>query len=255
MLRNPLVFILVALSATLALAWFLNPDRRLLNADPVTQLHRQIQASPALGAALVTADRGDSTALVAWLTQAERIQRRLLYLTINALAETRMPKDAQGKPIASNVPFHQYRHRLLAFTVVPTGDPGLDAQIDNNVAYQLVAGPMPPTAADLAQAKQLLPRVLANAKDTNEHTEWDTVGCVQFALGDFTAAKDSFNRAVTQAQVKPGSAPPSTDLYRRRLAAAEANAKRVAEKREATDPLEPLPAEVPEATAAPTATP
>ena len=243
-MRNPLLLVFTLFIAALVLAWVVDPQRRAAAAGGVDQLLAQIQLSPALGPALVAADRGDAQPLTAWLSEASRDSRRSLWRALYHCARDRGPHLANGQIDDDRVPYHLYRHRFLAFTAVPLGDTSLEVDSDNLGAYLLVAPPVVPTADDLAKAKALLPRLQAAAG--SEHAIWDTIGCVYFRAGDWTAAKSAFDRAVTLAETsKEDGIELHRALYHRRLAAAETNARQSAEQRGTPQPPLDLPAETP----------
>jgi hypothetical protein len=199
--------------------------------------------------------------LAVWLNRADEPQRQRFAAVVMRQIERDVGVDADGDPRFDDRPAYRWRHRLLAFQEVVTGDRGLDVMLDNYLAYGLVAGTPEPTTTDLAAARSVLPRLEKHlAANPDQHALHDTVGCVHFVLGDFAKAVTAFEAALkrftSESQRSAGSwlASDSTrrqenklrthlqGLYTRRLDAARANAGRVATGTAPGDPsLLPLP--------------
>ena len=226
-MRSPLSLLLLAFGLSLALSWWLDPLRTAATTtDPQGRLAQLAKEDSDLGTALAAADRGDATVLIQWLNRADPLRRQHLAGLISNAA------GAQGKDIRT---VYAARYRLLPFTIIPTGKPALDTELDNLVAYALVTGVRPVVPSELVQAQAIAQRMAAPALAAKDHARLDTMGCVRFMAGDATGAVESFTKAVKYAEelrVEAGI----LDLYRRRKAAAE---------RLATDPTEALPLDWP----------
>jgi hypothetical protein len=179
-----------------------------------------------LATALSEADRGESAALVQWVNRADPLKRQQVAHLVERAAVGESQDIRQ---------VYAARGRLLPFTVIPTGNARLDHDLDNLVAYALVAGTASPTADDLMHAKAIATRLAPAAFKTKDHPVLDTIGCVRFRLAEAKPAEEAFAKALEIAQAAKES-DKTLDLYRRRLAAAQ---------RLATNPAEPLPLDHP----------
>jgi Zn-dependent protease with chaperone function len=223
-MRYSLVLLIAIMVASLAINWYLDPARKAATpADAQTELKQWETADDTLHQALINADKGDPTALSRWYQRASVLEKRRMLQLHFALVT-----PAEGEPEGSKDPLiYQYRRRFTAFSGIDTENPVLNLELDNVLAYGLVAGTTAPTAQDLDQARQLLPGLELGVAKLPDSAIHDTIGCVHFALGDFTKARDSFTRARTAlaADKKITGALRShlEQLYGRRLAAAEHN--------------------------------
>ena len=190
-------------------------DRRKAVADPGWGLAEACKADPALGAAVTAARAGDAAPLAAWCKQVPKPHRDLLANLLFALARVAPGGDAGEAIMAERSLYEGY------LAGVPAQD---DARVlvGNVLANTLVARAAAPNAEDLARAV-----VLANDLETAlkrpeveshplGHTIADTVACVRYRQGELHAAAALWRKAIALA----GAQPP--DMYRRRLAAAEA---------------------------------
>ncbi len=211
-MRSPLFLFSIALLAFLTISWWLNPVREAaLGGDATAHLAQLAGRDGELAAALSSADRGDPTPLLQWINRTEPLQRQQIGLLIL--------RSTAGTPPDDRALYRQ-RHRLLPFTAISTGNSRLDLELDNAVAYALVAGTRTPTKEDLGIALTLAKRLEVPAQTAKEHGWFDTIGCVYFVSGDATKAVAAFRRAVTLAEAEkiPDE---QVDLYRRRVAASE----------------------------------
>ncbi len=215
-MRFSLVILLVVMVTSLALNLWMNPVARAISdADPAATLATMAERDPTLSEALKAADNGDPTALAKWYQRTDQTARRTV-----ALLTLRTPgtDDAQ---------LYSLRHRLMAFSGIDSGDPQLNASIDNALAYGLVAGTATPTANDLEAARRLLPNLERAVQAKPSAAVVDTIGCVHFRLEHWPQAIDAFQNALSRladdrsltAAAKAAQEP----LFRRRLEAAIAN--------------------------------
>jgi hypothetical protein len=223
MIRHGYTWIALGLLAALVLLQ-VRENMRLLNEteQPAKAISALVSEDQALGTALAAADAGDTRPLTTWLVRSPDLRRqRLARLILASSAGTgskAIPDDRSG---------WAHRHRLLAFLELGTGLSGLDAQIDNALAYTLAMGTgEQPAASDLAIAVRLAERLDRRLRVDPDHSLWDTVGCVRFLQGDFAKAKDAFTAANDLLAKRPADEPGRSiiePLYRQRLEAAAHN--------------------------------
>lgn len=267
-MRSPLFILIAAFLVSLLVAQYAGSFRTVDNpltgptngSDLLLSLLRRDQT---LGPALAAADQGDGAALLTWLYAAEPVTRQSLIVVLMQIALNHDGLKADDDSHATDQAFHRYRQRFTAFVNIPTGDAALDADLDNLLAYVLVAGTAQPSAADVALAKHLLPRLEKQVERTPTSAVWDTIGCVYYVAGDDAKAKAAFHQAVTLAErelvkidtKKRPAAERILALFRSRLQTAQDADLRAVEKRgEAATARAPLPVGG-DAPAAPLATP
>jgi Zn-dependent protease with chaperone function len=185
-----------------------------------------------LAEGLAAADAGDPRHLAAWINRADSLDRqRLAHILMQVgIADTREA--------------YRQRHRLRPFLDLDTGNPSLDHELENSLAYIVVAGADAPTAQDLAIAGSLLPRLEARASQEAQHELLDTVGCIRFAQQDWSGAVAYFARAVELSTAERAAPAELRSLYQRRLDAARANLA-------GANPAKPLPKDWPESPTVP----
>ena len=112
-------------------------------------------------------------------------------------------------------------------STVSTGNREYDIQIDNAVAYGLVAGTRDPEPRDIETAKTVLPRLERVLADAHDHGVMDTVSCVHFALREWDTARKGWESAIAQLSearlLSASDRAESEALYKRRLDAAKTN--------------------------------
>ena len=258
MIRHGLILVIIAL--LLAASYLFDPQREALSGDPQQVLTTWAAQDRALGEALVAADQGDHMPLATWLNRAEEPQRELFARQVERQILRDIGVDADGDPRFDDRPIYRWRGRLMAFQEVVTGNAELDHQLDNDLAYGLVAGTSEPTARDRATARSILPRLIKQTEAGDDDGRLDTIGCVHFVLDDFAKAVTAFEAAHKGFEIASGKAASrwlSSEaerrvaakqrthllaLYTSRLDAARTNAERVAAGSRADDPgLLPLP--------------
>ena len=265
-MRSPLFILIAAFMVTLLVAQYAGGFRSLNNqfgsqtgsnsdnkkpgsthgSDLLLSLLRRDQT---LGPALAAADRGDSAALLAWLNAAEPLTRQTLAVVVMHIALDHDGLKIDDESNASDQAYHRYRQRLIAFVNIPTGDADLDAELDNLLAYVLVAGTAQPSETDVALAKHILPRLEKQVERTPTSAVWDTIGCVYYVAGDDAKAKAAFLQAVTLAErelvkIETKKRPAferSLALFRSRLQTAQDADLRAVEKRGDATVRAPLP--------------
>jgi len=253
-MRSPLFILIAAFLVSLLVAQYAGGFRNFDNAIStpsngsdllLSLLHRD----QSLGPALAAADRGDSAALLTWLNAAEPLTRQSLVVVLMQIALNHDGLKADDDSHATDQAFHRYRQRFTAFVNIPTGDAALDADLDNLLAYVLVAGTPQPSAADVELAKHILPRLEKQVEHASTSAVWDTIGCVYYIARDDAKAKAAFQQAVTlaehelpkvDAKKRPG-AERILALFRSRLQTAQEADLRGVEKRGETAPRAPLP--------------
>lgn len=226
-MRFSLVLLFCVLIASLALNWYLSPARmQARRGDPQAALTELRQRDRDLGHALEQADNGDPRELATWYARAEPPERaQVLGLCLELL------EPPEGQP-PNDALIYRYRHRFIAFVGIDSGIPLLNLQLDNTLAYGLMAGTPAPTEEDRALARRLLPRLEEAVTQPGlpfaTHAFQDTIGCVHFVLGNHQKARDAFagalsdlakDRAITDEERRFVE-----DIYRRRLEAATSNA-------------------------------
>jgi hypothetical protein len=242
LMRNALIIFIVALLAALVSDYYFNPLREAATtAAPAQALAEWVDGDPALGEALLAADRGEAQALSRWITRADDLKRQRLALLHERLIELGAGLDADGDPLGDDRLIYRYRYRLSPFTLLQTGNAMIDLTLDNLQAYGRVAGTDRPTEQDLAVAKVLLPKLEAAVKARPDAALLDTIGCVRFALGDYVLARDAFNQAASAlaGDRSLGRKPRAhqAELYRRRLEAATRNAGQSGQPEAVPEPL------------------
>ncbi len=244
-MRFSLVLLFSVLIASLALNWYLSPARvSARRGEPRVELDAWKQREADLGLALEKADAGDPSELGTWYARAKPAEReRLLGLCLDLLA----PPPGQ---VANDALLYRFRHRFIAFAGIDSGNPARNLELDNTLAYALVAGTPSPTNEDRDLARKLLPSLeQAVARPGlglgSTHPLQDTIGCVHFVLGNHQKARDAFAGALSElAKVRtidPAVRVHVENLYRRRLEAATRNANTNAANGQ---PL-PLPLDIP----------
>ena len=268
-MRSPLFILIAAFMVTLLVAQYAGGFRSFDNqfgsqtgsntdnkkpgstrgSDLLLSLLRRDQT---LGPALAAADRGDSAALLAWLNAAEPLTRQTLAVVVMHIALDHDGLKIDEESYASDQAYHRYRQRLIAFVNIPTGDADLDAELDNLLAYVLVAGTAQPSETDVALAKRILPRLEKQVERTPTSAVWDTIGCVYYVAGDDAKAKAAFLQAVTLAErelvkIETKKRPAferSLALFRSRLQTAQDADLRAVENRGDATVRAPLPVAV-----------
>jgi Zn-dependent protease with chaperone function len=258
MMRHSLILIILTL--LLAISYILEPGMDSVR-DPQQAVNAWIQRDRDLGIALQAADNGQHMPLATWLNRLDEIPRqRFARITLRQITiDIGLDKDKDQR--FDDRPIYRWRHRLMAFQEVTTGDSQLDHEIDNNLAYGLVAGTENPTATDLNIARSVLPRLIKKAAEMkSDHALQDTIGCVHFALGEYANAVTAFELVTTRFAADTSLTNPSwltsdadkrtiekvhahlQSLYSRRLDAARSNAAKVAAGARPDSPdLLPLP--------------
>jgi Zn-dependent protease with chaperone function len=228
-MRNGLIVLLCTLFVA---AWLLEPTVVPSPNQARTELAKWVDQDKDLDNALKLADGGDVLPLKTWLNRSEEARRNKLATLFFSLIECyEVQQDAAGKNTVvfdDRIGYH-YRNRLRPFFDVTTGDAKLDAELDNTLAYLLVAGTDAPAPQDLKLAQQLVPRLEEQVHAFPEHAHMvlDTIGCVETALGEYSKAKAAFSEANRQLAEDHGISDEfhqhETELYRRRLEVAEYN--------------------------------
>ena len=247
-MRFSLVLLIAVLVASLALNWVLSPARLgSRGSDPQVELETLRKGDRDLAQALDSADAGDPRDLATWYARAKPIERTRLLALCLALLDP--PK---GQP-ANDALLYRYRHRFIAFLGIDSGMALLNLQLDNTLAYALVAGTPNPTPQDRELARRLLPALEQAVSQPGlaiaTHALQDTIGCVHYVLGNHQKARDAFAGAISglakDRDLSESERARAAGLYQRRLDAA----------RRLTDggPAEPLPLDLPGAPVAPPA--
>jgi hypothetical protein len=252
-MRSPLFILVAAFLASLLIAQYVGSFHAFQGSPKTANgsdlLLTMLRRDPSLAPVLAAADRGDSAPLLAWLNAADPLTRQTLFVVLKHVAWSHDGLDPADDSTAMDAAIYRYRQRFIAFVNIPTGDPDLDAELDNLLAYTLVAGTSQPSASDVILAKQILPRLERAVEQTPSSAVWDTIGCVYYVSGEDAKAKVAFQQAVTCAEreipkanalVKP-ILERALSLARRRLQAAQEADLRAVEKRGSTIPRAPLP--------------
>jgi hypothetical protein len=252
-MRSPLFILVAAFLVSLLIAQYVGsfhafqaPSKSTNGSDLLlTLLHRDQTLAPALAAA----DGGDGAPLLAWLNAADPLTRQTLVVVLEHIARSHDGLDRDDDSAAMDAAFYRYRQRFIAFVNIPTGDSDLDAELDNLLAYILVAGTSQPSASDVNVAKQILPRLEKQVEHTPTSAVWDTIGCVYYVSSEDAKAKAAFQQAVNCAErelakseaAKKPLLERTLSLARRRLQVAQESDLRAVEKRGSTIPRAPLP--------------
>ena len=196
MMRHSLILIILTL--LLAMSYILEPGIDSIR-DPQQAINTWVQRDRDLGIALQATDSGQHIPLATWLNRLDEIPRRhFAKLTLRQIGID-IGVDQEGDPRFDDRPIYRWRHRLMAFQEVATGDSQLDHEIDNDLAYGLVAGTENPTTMDLTIARSVLPRLIKKAAEVKaDHALQDTIGCVHFALGEYVKAVPAFELVMTR---------------------------------------------------------
>jgi hypothetical protein len=255
-MRSPLFILVAAFLVSLLIAQYVGSfhafqgsPKTASGSDLLLTLLRRDQS---LAPALAAADRGDSAPLLEWLNAADPLTRQTLVMVLEHIALSHDGLDGLDRnndSAAMDAAFYRYRQRFIAFVNIPTGDRDLDAELDNLLAYILVAGTSQPSASDVGLAKQILPRLEKQVEQTPTSAVWDTIGCVYYVSGEDAKAKVAFQQAVNcaereMAKIEAAKKPTlerTLSLARRRLQAAQEADLRAVEKRGSTIPRVALP--------------
>jgi Zn-dependent protease with chaperone function/tetratricopeptide (TPR) repeat protein len=198
MLRHSLILIIIAL--LLATSYLFDPSRAASSSDPQAVLAEWSQKDHDLAQALLDADNGNHVPLGKWLNRAENEYRMTLGYLVLRQIEVAIGTDHEGDQRFDDRPVYRYRHRLRPFFDVSVGSenngPQLERELDNTLAYGLVAGTESPTEFDLQTARLVVPRLEKAVIKQPQHAVYDTIGCVYFALGDFAKAVPAFESAM-----------------------------------------------------------
>jgi hypothetical protein len=237
-MRSPLFILVATFILTLIVAQEFSQDRGSVGrGKPLDLFGELLRQHPDLGAALAAADRGESAPLLSWLNGAPPLSRQALAKILAKAANPAAGLAEDDMSRRSDEAFYRWRERFATFVNIPTGNPTLDASLDNLIAYVSVAGTEQPTPADIARARGLLPRIEKNVTREPDHALYDTIGCVYFVLGDYTRAREAFANAVRLCEKETGTseagkiAAATLPLYRERLAVAVATDLRTVEQR------------------------
>lgn len=270
MMRHGLILVIIALLLAVS---FLFDSQRALSGDPQRVLSEWVVRDPGLGQALQAADKGDHLPLAIWLNRTDSEQRKTFAMLVEAQIIKDMGVDADGDRRFDDRPLYRWRHRLMAFQDIATGNAEIDLMLDNHLAYGLVAGTTEPTASDREVARRILPRLIKHVSvKPGDHAVQDTVGSVHFVLGDFAKAVTAFEAVLKgfEEEMARSSATWFTSdqdrrqadkvrahlqaLYSQRLDAARSNAARVAAGVPPDDPgMLPLPRDLGQARPEPSA--
>ena len=190
-------------------------DMRKAMADPAWGLAEAGKADAALGTAIAAARDGDAAPLTAWCKQAGQAHRDLLARMLEALGRVAPGVDAEAMVVAQRALLDGY---LFG---VPARD---DSRIvvGNLLAYSLVARATAPNAEELARAVVLAKDLDAALKRDEVvrsplgHGIADTIACIRYREGKLPEAVALWQKSIKLAGAQ------APDLYRRRLALAEA---------------------------------
>lgn len=141
--------------------------------------------------AVEAAQQGNSTLLYEYLLKAsphlrKQVGETVLYYIGNGLIDD--PAQAYAE-----------RNLLVPFEDIATGDSDLDTRLDNALAYLLVAGTDKPLPRDMMIAERLLDRLQGRVEQLETDMRLqvlDTIGCIQFRLGNRSEAQQDFERAL-----------------------------------------------------------
>jgi len=212
-MRFSLVILVVVMLLSLALNLWLSPvSKALQSGNPQAALKGMADKDSDLGNALVEADNGDPSPLAKWYQRTDRESR----LAVAILLVNQGGNDAD---------LYRMRYRLMALSGIDSGNPATNVDIDNALAYSLVAGTANPTVNDLIVAKRLLPNLERALLERPQHAIFDTVGCIHFRLGAWAPAIDAFQNALSQLDQDQKTPTALRDqvrpLYQARLTAAK----------------------------------
>lgn len=189
-IMNLRLFILMLLILGLSLTFFAQP-----RAPELSSLR---DGDPVLNQALTTAEDGDHHQLRNWLIQQSSNRRQLF-------ARALFTRLEDEQIIGDDRQLYAHRHWLLPFAGISTGDEALDLQMDNALAYGLVAGSETVDDDSLAIAQELLPSLTAGAERMESRGQrlysaalWDTIASVYFVAGDRDDAINAFQRGQEQ---------------------------------------------------------
>jgi Zn-dependent protease with chaperone function len=129
MMRHGLILVIIAL--LLVASYLFDPRREAMTSNPQQVVDTWVQQDRTLSEALAIADRGDHLPLAVWLNRADEPDRQRFALLLTRQIERDVGVDADGDQRFDDRPAYRWRHRLLAFQEVVTGDRGLDLMIDN----------------------------------------------------------------------------------------------------------------------------
>lgn len=235
----------LALLAVMAASLWLDPVRGAAQeADPAGAIAAWSAKDPALSAALLSADAGDTGPLVSWLSRAPSGERQRLAVLHQKLSDDSggVGKDGTRLPPDDRAPWRM-RFRFAALSAVPLEDDfGLGLAVDNTYAYALVAGNPRPSPQDVERARAVLPRLESSVQRSPQHAVLDTIGCVRFVAKDWDGARRAWEEALAQLakerRIGQAERAACQGLYTRRLEDAKHNLAVAAGSRQA--PLKTL---------------
>lgn len=190
-------------------------DMRKAMTDPAWGLAEAGKADAALGQALAAAAQGDPKPLTAWTKAAPQPHRDLLNRILQNVGRVVPGQDAEAAVVAQRVLLDGFLAGL------PARDDGR-ILLANSLAYGLSARAAAPNAEELARAVALAKDLEAAlkrpevVKGPHGHGITDTIACVRFRQGQLAEAAALWKKAIALADKT------DADLYRRRLAVAEA---------------------------------
>jgi Zn-dependent protease with chaperone function len=198
MLRHSLILMIIAL--VLLTTYAFDPSRAAQGDNPQAALNEWSKKDHDLATALSAADNGNHILLAQWLNRAEPEHRQMLGYLVLRQIEVATGVDEHGDPRFDDRPIYHYRHRLRPFFDVSVGAENngraLERELDNALAYGLVAGTEKPTDSDIQTARLILPRLEKIAEKENKHPYYDTIACIHFVAGDFTKAVEKFEKTM-----------------------------------------------------------
>jgi hypothetical protein len=226
-MKNGFTWLLVGLILAMLLGQWL--ERSHLSgafARPDEALSTLTRQHPDLGPALAAADRADLQPLITWLVRASALQRQSLAQAVLGASMQNAPPGPDGKPMPDDRTGWAARYRLLAFLRVGTGQPELDHELDNVLAYTLVMGNATVAPNDLLRASEIADRMEHQLRVEPQHGRFDTLGCVRFHQGLWAKSKEAFARAnelLAKESATEAGHPLLVKLYKARLDAAAFN--------------------------------
>ncbi|MEK7413370.1 MAG: M48 family metallopeptidase [Planctomycetota bacterium] len=228
-MRLALITALILILVGSANFWFDPIHKARTTLDPDGQVTTMAATDAELSSGLAAADAGNTGPLISWLARAEPADRQRL-----AALHLRMTEISGGAQQNGTIlppddrSGWRIRYRLAALSAVPMEDEfNLGLEIDNLLAYSLVAGSSSPSKQDIELASGLIPRLESALAAHPDHNVFDTLACVHFLAQRWEAARGAWDKALVQLRQSESLSPTTRaaieQLYRSRYDAAIKN--------------------------------
>ena len=154
------------------------------------------QADPELNVAIDQAlNNHNDEPLFLWLAEQAEFDRQIFVRAADRKTFGHLDENSSEQEQMQSL--YKHRHLYTPFLKIGTGNPNLDIEIDNMLAYAYSI--VPEQEADIESSKAILEKLLPRlekwvGKQKSPEKE-DTIGCIYFTLGDYDKAAQFFEQA------------------------------------------------------------